>query len=381
MAGTIAPFPYHQFFTDSGAIASGYKLYSYSAGTSTLLSTYSDKALAVPNANPVVLDAAGRAKVFLSNASYKFVLKTAADVDVWTIDGVDSFGLSAINSAMNDVCDGRITLSSGVPVPTGNVTAATTIYYAPYIGNRIALYDTATEAWALSTFSELSLSLGADAANLPYDLFAFLSGGVVTLERVAWTNGTTRATALTRQDGVLVKSGSLNKRYLGTYCTTSAAGQCEDSTSRRFVWNFYNRVGRLMSAVEATNSWTYTLATWRQANAAAANKVEFVVGTQEDVLQASIVGALSNTSAAVTTAVACGLDSTSAPASGQLISGAVTQVVGTIVHGQAQLRTQPTVGYHYCAWLEHSDPTGTTTWYGDNGGTIMQAGLVASLPM
>lgn len=88
--GTVAPVPYHQFFTDAGAVAAGYKLYTYEAGTTTALATYSDAELTVPNANPIVLDSAGRAKIFLSAAAYKFLLRTAADVLVWTIDTVNA---------------------------------------------------------------------------------------------------------------------------------------------------------------------------------------------------------------------------------------------------------------------------------------------------
>ena len=87
MAYTVAPFPYHQFLTDAGVVAAGYKLYTYESGTTTALASYSDSG-GTSNANPIVLDSEGRAKIFLSGNAYKFVLKTAADVTVWTIDDV-----------------------------------------------------------------------------------------------------------------------------------------------------------------------------------------------------------------------------------------------------------------------------------------------------
>ena len=37
--------------------------------------------------------------------------------------------------------NGRLTLTSGTPVTTNDVTAATTIYYTPYKGNAIQLYN------------------------------------------------------------------------------------------------------------------------------------------------------------------------------------------------------------------------------------------------
>ena len=79
-----------QAFTDAvGAPLVGGKLYTYDAGTSTPRPTYADAAGAVPNTNPVVLDARGEATVFWSGA-YKVVLKAADDSTIWTVDGVQS---------------------------------------------------------------------------------------------------------------------------------------------------------------------------------------------------------------------------------------------------------------------------------------------------
>lgn len=88
------PTPKFTALDNNGNIVSGALLDTYSAGTSTLLSTYSDAALLVPNTNPVVCDSAGRATVFLAASSYKFRLRTAAGVTLWTVDGVASTGLS-----------------------------------------------------------------------------------------------------------------------------------------------------------------------------------------------------------------------------------------------------------------------------------------------
>lgn len=79
-----------QFFDDDGAPLAGGKLYTYEAGTSTEKATYTTAAGTVENANPVVLDASGRAVVFLSG-SYKFTLKDSADVTIRTTDNVSAF--------------------------------------------------------------------------------------------------------------------------------------------------------------------------------------------------------------------------------------------------------------------------------------------------
>jgi hypothetical protein len=90
MAGTVMPAPKFIGLDNNANPVSGGKLYTYVAGTTTPQATYSDVNLTVANANPVVLDSAGRATVFLSGSSYKFVLKDSDDVTIWTQDNVQA---------------------------------------------------------------------------------------------------------------------------------------------------------------------------------------------------------------------------------------------------------------------------------------------------
>ncbi len=78
-----------QVFDDAGNPSSGALLDFYETGTSTLKATYSDAALTVANANPVVADSAGRfGDIFLDAGDYKARLRTSAGVVVWTADPV-----------------------------------------------------------------------------------------------------------------------------------------------------------------------------------------------------------------------------------------------------------------------------------------------------
>ena len=381
--GALAPYPHLQFM-DSNAdpLASG-TLETSVTGTSTALATYADAALTTANPTTITLNSAGRPQVsgvevgvFLPPATaYRFVLKNSAGTTIWTQDGIRAPEASV---AIPEVCDGRMTLTSGVPVTVSDVTAATTVYFALYKGNRIALYT--SSRWEISTFTELSIALGSDTADLNYDLFAYDNAGVITLERVAWTNATTRATALTTQDGVLVKSGDASRRYLGTYRTTGVAGQCEDSFAKRFCWNYNHRVPRAMRVLEATNTWAYTLATMRQANAAAGNQLAVVVGVAEVEIELTVLGHGRNSGVASNLVVAIGEDSTSAAATGCLIGTQALTVADLIYQVSAHLRKAPAVGYHYYPWLEQSAAAGTTTWAGDDGTpTTLQSGIVGSI--
>jgi hypothetical protein len=89
--GTVLPAPVFQGLTAAGAVAAGGKLYCYVAGTTTLQNTFSDVGLTTPNANPIILDSAGRTgPVFLSPTTYKFKLTDSADVTIWTADNISA---------------------------------------------------------------------------------------------------------------------------------------------------------------------------------------------------------------------------------------------------------------------------------------------------
>ena len=87
-AQTYAPFCMKCQFSNSAGVplASG-KLYTYLAGGSTPTATYTTST-GTANANPIILDSAGRAVIYLAAVSYKMELYTAADVLVWTQDNI-----------------------------------------------------------------------------------------------------------------------------------------------------------------------------------------------------------------------------------------------------------------------------------------------------
>jgi microcystin-dependent protein len=84
------PVPWIKFREDdqNGFPLAGGKLYSFAAGTSTPLATYTTAALAVMNANPTILDTSGRADIFIPDGvGYKFVLHDALGNVIW--GGID----------------------------------------------------------------------------------------------------------------------------------------------------------------------------------------------------------------------------------------------------------------------------------------------------
>lgn len=174
---------------------------------------------------------------------------------------------------------GRLTLESGVPVSSADQTSKTTIYYTPYMGNRIPLWT--GSIWASFTFAETSFALGTLTSGKPYDVFGYLSAGALVLEALVWTNDTTRATAVTIQDGYYCKSGDKTRLYLGSFYTATAT-TTEDSVLNRYLWNCYSRVIRFLVQGVGASSHTYTSSTWRAYNSNTTTaRVYFIQGIAE----------------------------------------------------------------------------------------------------
>jgi hypothetical protein len=109
-----------QFFTNTGAVLTGGKLYTYAAGTTTPLTSYTTNSGNVARTNPIVLDAAGRVpdsgEIWITSASYKFVLKDSNDVLIATYDNISGAGVP-VNNPDNFTGDGTtvaFTLSTSV---------------------------------------------------------------------------------------------------------------------------------------------------------------------------------------------------------------------------------------------------------------------------
>lgn len=135
MSFTISPVARQQFFDANGKPLAGGKLYTYAAGTTTPLASYSDS-VGTPNTNPIILDAGGFATIFLQNLAYKYVLTDANDNPQWTVDGITLVAPPAAGGAVTG--DDQTVAFSATPAfvglgqievfrmtLTGNVTSST----------------------------------------------------------------------------------------------------------------------------------------------------------------------------------------------------------------------------------------------------------------
>jgi hypothetical protein len=230
--------------------------------------------------------------------------------------------------------------------------------------------------------TEISLAVTGRTTDLPFAIYAYLAAGVVTLEFQNWTNATTRATTLTRLDGVLTKTGDSTRRFLGDCRARSATTfhfvrNGDDLPCKFDLWNADNRVEFPFILRALTNTWAYTLATWRQAQGSANYQVDVMVGLQEENFLGDLMATSTNATTTVPREVGIGYDSTTA-FTGVTGSSTNEAAVASQQLAHASVSHQPAIGRHFYAWLEISTASGTTTWLGDNGALRVQSGMIGS---
>lgn len=160
----LAPAPKAQFFDATGAPLVGGKVYTYAAGTTTPLATFTDASATTPNTNPVILDSRGECNLWFSTAtSYKVILKNADDVTQWTVDNISTYGTIASQNSNNvSITGGTISGITATFNVTGNVSGN-----AGTVTNGV--YLTATQTLTNKTITGLaSASTVNDSAGTPY---------------------------------------------------------------------------------------------------------------------------------------------------------------------------------------------------------------------
>lgn len=285
----------------------------------------------------------------------------AVDSFTTKVDGVDYYLAAHMNSVQegvvsaqtaigqegnSDLVEGRLTLTTGNPRPTADVALSTTVYFAPLDGARLALHN--GTGWITHIFSQLSLTV-PNTTNTMYDVFVYSNAGTPTLEALAWTNDTTRATALTTLDGVKVKTGATTRRYLGSFRTTGVSGNTVDKVLQRFLWNYYNRMPRLLVLIYVS-SHVYATAAWRAWNNSAANsQVEMVTGEAQGAL-----GIYRANSTGGSPAVAFALNTSTSPAGG--VKGEQFNNVGDVSSADLFVLVP---GYNYWVAIQYGGVSAT----------------------
>ncbi len=274
---------------------------------------------------------------------------------------------------------GRLCNATGDPYGSGE-TYGGTLYYAPAKHDRIVLYNgTANKCY---TFTERSTAItGATSAGNVYDVFIYDASGTLTLILVAWTNTTTRATAVTFQNGFLCLSGTPTYRYLGTIYVTSLAGSqiVTDQGYGRHLHNYYNQVVKgVRSNIPTIPTWIYNSSTWRATNAnttAAEGRLSVVSGWVTNALTVRATATVINSSG---TAAEIGIGVNSASANVANTNGRCgnngINANATIV---ADLNYRPALGVSYVQQLEAVE-LGSATFGSDGANGRLSTGMTGT---
>jgi hypothetical protein len=285
---------------------------------------------------------------------------------------------------------GRLTLTTATPVMTATTSAQTTVYYTPYAGSFVPIYDGTN--FQMTSFAEVSQlttdttkSPAAVAASSVYDIFCWIDTGPTNrcTRGPAWTNATTRSagTALVRQNGIWLNNASITNgpaASRGTYVGTIAsnAGSTIDYIFGAAasggvpavlnVWNAYNRVTVGTTVFDNGVGYNYTTGVVRQARASAGNQISFVLGLQEDSLQVS--QAIYITLAAAANAfgqAGPGFDNTTAFSCSTIWVNTGTAATVTGMSSTA-CQWSPSIGVHVLSANESGDAVNANT-FGSNG--------------
>lgn len=182
---------------------------------------------------------------------------------------------------------GRLTLTTGVPVLTTDVTGAASVYYTPYIGNGVSLYD--GTAWSVFPFAQLTLSLDTTnhLANNVYDVFIWNNSGTVAIGAgPAWTKSSTVTVTIATPAVVswtghgLVESASLIFTTSGalptgiTAGTTYYVGRSAGANSFNLATSVANAAAGTFIATSGSQSGTHTATNNNQARGTGAGTTE-----------------------------------------------------------------------------------------------------------
>lgn len=212
VAQTVIPTPVFLGTDNANHPIVGGKLCSFVAGTTTPANTYTSASLLVANANPVILDSAGRANVFLTaGQTYKFILKTAGTdatcntgSTVWTQDGVPAIPTSSNNLDILGTAGEALTAGQAVYLSDGSGGKTAGQWY---------------KADSSSTFSSTTNRVGF----APNSIGSLTPGTIrISGEATGLTSLSVGSTYFVGTLGAITASAPANRRVLGVADSTSS---------------------------------------------------------------------------------------------------------------------------------------------------------------
>lgn len=335
MAAVLLTPPYLQFFDDNGDPLSGGMVYTYEAGTTTPKATYTDASGLTPAANPVVLDSAGRATIWI-NGSYNIEVRDSDDVLVENTDNILAFSTASAGAGTFTTLNVTETSTGAI----GNhmqcrlVIDGVNFRLQPYNGNIISI----SGINYIIPQAGVALAPSGLAATTLYYVYATWNGTAIALSPV--TTG-----YIISGNGIPVRSDNSAQTLVGIiYLKTGA------STTNALIRSWANRTNNVQEGTLGANA-TTTSTTPVVSNVS--TRIEALLFSGETWM-ARVSGTISNSVAA---AVNPGIffDGTSA------VNVAINITANNLnANYSVQDSNAPTEGYHYVD-LGFATSTGTAT--------------------
>ena len=297
---------------------------------------------------------------------------------------------------------GRLSLSSTLPVMNANAVNQSVVYYLPFVGNTVPTYS--GSAFSTNTFTSYSCTLtaGANVSGGIYDLALAYNGGTPVLVTLpAWTNSTTRSTAITQSvgglwtntgsttgmnNGVSYAIGANQGTYLGTiYCNGAAevtwspfgVPTATGGNALLGLFNGYNRMLSLGRSIDSNAQWAATaILTWQTLDGSNNNRVTWIDGLGYSAVKAS--AGCTILTANGTAAVGVIEDSTSATPTMPAINVGPSDVA---VYVQTIEEFPPALGLHYAQGMQFANTESNVnfSYVGSTGGNGTQVSAELSL--
>lgn len=233
--GTLSPAPRFTAFDNNGLIIAGGKLCTYTAGTTTPQATYSDSALLVPNTNPVVMDSAGRAIVYLSQSSYKFTLysggtlATCDGTQLWSQDNISATPTTSGNVDVAGIAGENIAAGQAAYLSDGSGGKNAGQWYKADSGNPYSstLPPLGMATAAITSGSSGTVRIGGSVSGLTVTAGTdYYVGSAGAISSTLTSNGRLIGRALTNTSLVLTNAPlSIPVDVIGTAGATITAGQ------------------------------------------------------------------------------------------------------------------------------------------------------------
>jgi hypothetical protein len=288
------------------------------------------------------------------------------------------------------VPQGRLSLVTNTPVVWSNVNGSSTIFYVPFNGQQVPVWN-GTQYTAANMGGQLTQLLNdttkspaAAAPDKVYDIFFWLDGTTPRISRgPAWTSETVRGTGantseLTRLAGFLVNAQAITNgpaanrgTYLGTIRTNGVSTVhwiINNSTSGGspcwlHVWNQYNRTDALGLNRDTGAEYNYTPAAYREIRGTGNMRIYFVIGQQEDRIETSYSSHFRGVNSNAFPKIAMGLDGSTVNIGSPL--GLLTGSANASIIGAAVAQFGCPVGAHTLSALEAGDGTNANIYNRD----------------